>query len=133
MLSNSPFLLNRSITHSRSSCQYKAQCGNETRLLLSRSVQGFARPTIVNCRCKRIRPRLTRRANTCRTGSGIPEALQPNLFKPYVGQRGGTGLGLAIVKRIVDQSGWKISLDSRPGQGTTFTIGHIETIDGAKA
>jgi signal transduction histidine kinase len=67
------------------------------------------------------------------TGSGIPEALQANLFKPYVGDRSGCGLGLAIVKRIVDQSGWKISLDSRPGQGTTFTIGHIETIDGATA
>jgi signal transduction histidine kinase len=67
------------------------------------------------------------------TGSGIPEALQPNLFKPYVGERGGTGLGLAIVKRIVDQSGWKISLDSRPGRGTAFTIGRMETIDGAKA
>jgi signal transduction histidine kinase len=66
------------------------------------------------------------------TGSGIPEALRPGLFKPYVGQRGGHGLGLAIVKRIVDQSGWRISLDSRPGQGTVFTIHDMAILDGAE-
>jgi len=82
-----------------------------------------------------LRPAGDRRAelSVADTGSGIPEALRPRLFQPYVGERGGHGLGLAIVKRIVDQSGWRITLDSRPGQGTLFTIHDIAISDGAEA
>ncbi len=37
-------------------------------------------------------------------------------------EQGGTGLGLAIVKHIIEAHGEKISVDSNPGQGTTFTF-----------
>jgi two-component system, OmpR family, phosphate regulon sensor histidine kinase PhoR len=35
---------------------------------------------------------------------------------------GGTGLGLAIVKHIVNRHDGKLSIDSRPGEGTSFTV-----------
>jgi two-component system, NtrC family, sensor histidine kinase HydH len=56
-------------------------------------------------------------------GRGIAAQLLPEIFKPYVtGRPDGHGLGLAIVKRLVEQQGWSISVDSTPGQGTTFTL-----------
>lgn len=60
------------------------------------------------------------------TGAGIEPELLSDIFKPYVTKGvGGYGIGLAIVNRIVDQSGWKISVKSKENKGTTFTISNI--------
>ena len=57
------------------------------------------------------------------TGPGIPEALQGRVFNPfYTTRQEGTGLGLAITHRIIDAHGGKISLESRLGEGATFTV-----------
>ncbi len=57
------------------------------------------------------------------TGPGIPEELQGRVFNPfYTTRQEGTGLGLAITHRIIDAHGGRISLDSRPGEGATFTV-----------
>ncbi|WP_281184711.1 ATP-binding protein [Trichlorobacter lovleyi] len=59
------------------------------------------------------------------TGCGIPEELQPKIFEPFFTTKEagkGTGLGLSIVADIIKLHQGKISVQSRPGQGTTFTI-----------
>ncbi len=57
-------------------------------------------------------------------GSGIPEELLPKMFEPFFTTKGskGVGLGLAISRNIVDRHNGKIEVQSKPGQGTTFTI-----------
>ncbi len=62
------------------------------------------------------------------TGKGIPQADLPSIFKPFyqasnnqlIGQ--GVGLGLHISKQIVELLGGKISIDSEPGRGSTFSF-----------
>ncbi|MHB8285396.1 MAG: ATP-binding protein [Caulobacteraceae bacterium] len=59
------------------------------------------------------------------TGSGIPPDQLDAIFEPFfttkeVGQ--GTGLGLSQVFGFVKQSGGEVDVESRPGEGSTFTI-----------
>jgi len=59
------------------------------------------------------------------TGVGIPAEQVQKIFDPFfttkeVGK--GTGLGLSISYSIVAKHGGKISVESEPGKGTTFTV-----------
>ena len=63
------------------------------------------------------------------SGIGIPPEHLPRLTERFYRvdhgrsrETGGTGLGLAIVKHIVQRHGGKLAIDSRPGQGSTFTL-----------
>ncbi len=58
------------------------------------------------------------------TGPGIPPADQDAVFHPFYSRRGegGTGLGLSIGRELAHALGGRLTVDSEPGQGTTFTL-----------
>ena len=57
------------------------------------------------------------------TGSGVEEAIRSMMFDPFFTTKDeGTGLGLSIVHRIIENHQARISLESAPGEGTTFRI-----------
>ncbi|HEY8188338.1 MAG TPA: ATP-binding protein [Pyrinomonadaceae bacterium] len=57
------------------------------------------------------------------TGRGIAAEDIAKIFEPYYSTKEtGTGLGLAIVKKAIDDHGGSISVTSKQGSGTTFTI-----------
>lgn len=70
------------------------------------------------------------------TGSGISEEHLPYIFDPFfttkeVGK--GTGLGLSVSYGIINKHGGRITVDSTPGKGSTFTVvlpAKEEMIDG---
>jgi signal transduction histidine kinase len=63
------------------------------------------------------------------TGIGIPPEALPHLFEEFYRAPNaralnavGTGLGLAIVKELVDRYKGRITVESTPGKGSTFTV-----------
>lgn len=63
------------------------------------------------------------------TGIGISEEFQQHIFEEFSRERSstvsgidGAGLGMGIVKKLVDLMGGEITLQSRLGEGSTFTV-----------
>ena len=63
------------------------------------------------------------------TGPGISEHDLPHIFEPFY--RGaaaadykipGTGVGLSVAQHLIERLGGRITVESSPGQGTTFTL-----------
>jgi signal transduction histidine kinase len=56
-------------------------------------------------------------------GSGMADETLRRIFEPFFTTKAqGTGLGLASVQSIVSQNGGTVDVESKPGEGTTFTI-----------
>ncbi|MDY7228542.1 ATP-binding protein [Hyalangium rubrum] len=59
------------------------------------------------------------------TGSGMPPEVLERIFDPFFTTKPvgvGTGLGLSICHGIITSLGGRISVESTPGRGTTFTV-----------
>ncbi len=62
-------------------------------------------------------------------GPGIPTSERKQVFRKFArgsaaraGNVRGTGIGLAMVRHIVEAHGGRVTVDSEPGSGSTFTI-----------
>lgn len=56
-------------------------------------------------------------------GCGIPAERLESIFEPFkTYKQGGTGLGLSLSRRIIEAHGGSISVTSKEGKGTAFTV-----------
>ena len=57
-------------------------------------------------------------------GPGIPENQISKIFQVFESTKGarGTGLGLAVSQKILREHGGEITVESRPGEGSRFTL-----------
>jgi PAS domain S-box-containing protein len=72
------------------------------------------------------------------SGIGMTDEQMTRLFEAFsqaeastTRRYGGTGLGLAITKRFSEMMGGSVSVESKPGVGSTFTIRIPEDVDAA--
>ena len=61
------------------------------------------------------------------TGIGINEKELEHIYDIFYRgtnsrREGGMGIGLSVVKTIIDSHGWKIEVNSKINEGTTFFI-----------
>ncbi|MBA2441967.1 MAG: GHKL domain-containing protein [Rubrobacter sp.] len=63
------------------------------------------------------------------TGIGVPQEKLPRLFERFYRvdkarskETGGTGLGLSIVRHVAENHGGRVTVESTPGEGSTFTV-----------
>ncbi|MFZ2633309.1 MAG: response regulator [Desulfosalsimonadaceae bacterium] len=66
------------------------------------------------------------------TGCGMTPDVQNRIFEPYYTTKGidkGTGLGLAVVHGIVQNHGGRITVESEPGNGSSFHVYLPEIMD----
>jgi signal transduction histidine kinase len=99
--------------------------------LVANAVKYGGRDRWVGIRAQHVRER--RRSEVRITvsdhGPGIPAADLPHIFEPFYRgsdaierQIQGHGLGLSLVRRIVEAHGGRVTVSTRPGAGTSFTI-----------
>jgi len=81
--------------------------------------------------------RRARRIDVVDTGIGIPLDRQRAIFEPFEQADsttsrayGGTGLGLSIARSLCEALGYRLTLESAPGEGSTFSV-HLDSVVGS--
>jgi signal transduction histidine kinase len=99
--------------------------------LVANAVKYGGRDRWVGIRAQRVRERRRDevRITVSDHGPGIPAGDLPHIFEPFYRgadaierQIHGHGLGLSLVRRIVVAHGGQVTVSTRPGAGTSFTI-----------
>jgi two-component system, NtrC family, sensor histidine kinase HydH len=80
-------------------------------------------PTAAEARASRDFGEASLRVTIKDTGAGIAPENLARLFEPFFTTKpSGTGLGLPITRRIIQEHGGAITVESRPHEGTTFSV-----------
>lgn len=91
--------------------------------LLINAAQAIEKDGLIHVKTRHVGEQVVVRVSD--NGCGIPEHIQSKLFDPFfttkeIGK--GTGLGLTMSYNIIEKHNGKIEVESRVGEGTTFTI-----------
>ncbi len=99
-----------------------------------------ARHSLMGCPVRKLEVEVGRRGDrafvrVADTGCGIPADRLGKIFLPFFSTKGehaeagspqsevkGTGLGLSVCDTIIKEHGGQIAVESRPGEGATFTV-----------
>jgi two-component system NtrC family sensor kinase len=91
--------------------------------LISNAVDAIGKEGVVVV--KSMQPGSELEVSVTDNGKGIPEELQKKVFDPFFTTKEsgkGTGLGLWVSYNIIEKMGGTISMKSKAGEGTTFTV-----------
>lgn len=90
--------------------------------LIVNAVDAMPKGGSLNICCKRSGDRI--QLSFADTGTGMKEEVRERVFEPFYTTKGvlGTGLGLAVSYGIIERHLGTISVESKPGKGTSFFI-----------
>jgi PAS domain S-box-containing protein len=106
-------------------CTNAAQAMGEQPGRLTVSLEGFVVDEPLAASHPALRQGLYARLSVADTGCGMDQATASRMFEPFFTTRvqgEGTGLGLAVVHGIMQNHEGVVTVDSRPGEGTTMRL-----------
>lgn len=105
----------------------RAQLGLMLSNLVDNALRYTAARGLVRIRLDRIDDKVI--LQVADTGEGIPASELPRIFERFyrvdkarARRTGGTGLGLAIVRHVAESHGGTVTVESKVGKGSTFTV-----------
>jgi signal transduction histidine kinase len=92
--------------------------------LLSNSLDAVTQGGLIKVSCRYDAENKQMVLEVIDNGTGIPEPMMKHMFELFHSTKGnrGTGLGLAVARKIVTEHEGSISVQSKVGEGSTFTV-----------